>query len=225
MESSLHNQLKLRFGPEAGGESEVWVDGFRIDAVDPAGTLIEVQTAPLSALRGKLARLLDSHRINVIKPVPITRWIVRRERSNGADMSRRRSPYRGEHVDVFDDLVGIARVFPHPNLTVTVLGVEIDEIRVTYKRRRRDRVVDRRLVDVVSSVALNAADDLWQLLPDELVGPFTTLDCARVLGRSSAFAQRVAYCLRLAGAVESVGFNQRRRIYSRQTASPCPATI
>ena len=37
-------------------------------------------------------------------------------------------------MDAFDDLVGLAPVFPHPNLRVDVLAVAIDEVRVPRRR-------------------------------------------------------------------------------------------
>lgn len=216
MESTLHRQLKERYGPELGGRAEVRIGEYRADAIDPHGRLIEVQAGPLGALKGKLARLLDAHEIRVIKPIVLERRIVRRDRADGPDRSARRSPKRGDLLDVFDEFVGLARVFPHRNLTVEVVGVGIDEVRV--ERRRGYRVVDRRLVATLASATLRTADDLWSLLPVGLDGPFTTLDCARKLGRSIDFAQRVAYCLRHAGAVEERGFLRRRRIYERASA-------
>jgi hypothetical protein len=216
MESTLHRQLKELYGPAQGGRTEVRIGGYRIDAIDAEGQLVEIQAAALSALRSKLERLLDDYLVRVIKPIPIIRRIVRREKTKGPDLSCRKSPSRGELIDVFDDFIGLAKIFPHPNLTVEVLGVDLEEVRMTRKRRR-DRVIDRRLVEVISRTTLKTADDLWTLLPiglDET--PFTTLDCARKLGRSSAFAQRVAYCLRHAGAVEELGFQQRRRVYTRR---------
>lgn len=223
MESTLHRQLKERYGPESGGRAEVRVGGYRADAVDAEGRLVEVQAGPLGALKGKLARLLDAHRIRVVKPIAVERRIVRRDRADGPDRSARRSPRRGELLDVFDELVGLARVFPHPHLAIEVVGVTIDEVRVA--RRRGYRVVDRRLVGVKSSATLRTADDLWSLLPAGLDGPFTTLDCARKLGRSVDFAQRVAYCLRHAGAVEERGFLRRRRVYERPAVVASATTM
>jgi len=224
MESTLHRQLKEQFGLETGGRVEVSVDGFRIDAIDPEGRLVEVQAAPLGAIKAKLGRLLDAHEVRVIKPVPLLRRIVRVDRQSGRDLSSRRSPSRGELLDVFDDLIGIARLFPHPNLTVEVLGVEIEEVRVA-RSRRGDRVTDRRLVSVLSTTILRTGEDLWSLLPVDFDGPFTTLDCARKLDRTVAFAQRVAYCLRHSGAVAEQGFLQRRRLYSRQDVGPAANTM
>jgi hypothetical protein len=219
LETTLHRQLKERFGPDSGGRSEVVVGKFRIDAVDVDGTLIEVQSAPLGALRSKLSRLLVDHKVRVVKPVITARRVVRRARLDGPDLSARLSPKRGALLDVFDDLVGLARVFPHPNLQLEVLGVEIDEIRVLRRRPPGFTVGDRGLRQVGATVSLCEPDDLWRLLPDGLAAiPFTTRELAERLERPLTFAQRVAYCFRMAGAVEQIGTRQRHRVYLARTS-------
>ncbi|HEV3166754.1 MAG TPA: hypothetical protein VGZ22_22195 [Isosphaeraceae bacterium] len=215
MESTLHHQLKQRFGSEGGGRSEVevLVAGFRVDAVDTEGRLVEVQSGALGPLREKLVRLLPEHRMRVIKPVVIDRKVIRRARPEGPDLSARRSPKRGQALDVFDDLVGLASVFPHPNLLVDVLAVTIDEIRTPRRRRPGYTVADRQLRSVLSSTSLCDAYDLWNLIPPGLASPFTSLELADHLGRSMDFAQRVAYCLRLSGAAAQVGKRGNRLVY------------
>lgn len=214
MESSLHRQLKERYGLVTGGCLEVVVGDFRIDAVSPDGTLTEVQSGSLAPLRGKLNRLLDEHRVRVVKPVVLARRIVRRTQRDGADVSTRLSPKRGALVDVFDDLIGLARIFPHPNLELEVLTVEIDEIRLPRRRWPGYAVADRRLREITETVRLRHPSDLWALLPERPLGAFTTLDLAERLGRPVALAQRVAYCLRQAGAVETLGKIGNRRVYA-----------
>jgi hypothetical protein len=215
MESSLHRQLKEAFGPALGGQTEVTADGFRADALGSDGEWIEVQSGPLGPLRPKLERLLPAGRqVRIIKPVITERRIVRRARRDGPALNVRRSPRRGSVVDVFDDLVGLARVFPHPGLRIAVLGVAIDEVRVP-SRRRRYLVADRSLRAIQSREMLRDADDLWNLLPIELPVPFTTIDLAARLDRPVAFAQRVAYCLRLAGAACVCGKVGNRIVYRR----------
>jgi hypothetical protein len=214
MEMSLHRQLKERYANESGGRFEVRIDGFRVDAVTAEGALIEVQSGPLSPLRAKLGRLLPEHRVRVVKPVVLQRRVVRRTRVDGADLSARRSPWRGDLLDVYDDLVGLARIFPHPNLHVDVLAVEIDEVRIPRRRWPGFRVVDRLLRDVGPTVSLSEPIDLLSLLPVALDGPFTTRELAEKIGRPIAFAQRVAYCLRLSGAVETIGKIGNRRVYA-----------
>ena len=215
MESSLHRRLKDRYGPEDGGRAEVVVAGFRVDAVAADGTLIEVQTGPLGPLRGKLRRLLDGHRVRVIKPVVLTKRIVRRTRPEGRDLSSRLSPRRGAAVEVFDDLVGLVPLFPHASLRIDVLGVAIEEVRVPRRRWPGYRVVDRRLADVATTRPLARAADLWGLLPSDLPSPFTTRELAEALDRPLGFAQRVAYCLRHAGAAAVIGKAGRSRVYER----------
>jgi hypothetical protein len=194
---------------------EVVLGTFRVDAVAADGALVEVQSGALGPLRAKLGQLLPAHRITVIKPVVVGRRVVRRARPNGADLSARRSPKRGAILDVFDDLVGLARLFPHPNLALDVLAVEIDEVRIARRRWPGFRVADRMLREVTATVPLRTAADLWSLLPTPFAGPFTTLDLADRLGRPVDFAQRIAYCLRLSGAAEVVGKRGNRLIYSR----------
>jgi hypothetical protein len=133
------------------------------------------------------------------------------------------SPKRGSVVDAFENLVGLAGVFPHENLEVEVLGVEIDEVRVARPGRRRPWLVDRRLRGIRSSHLLRHAADLWELFPPvDLDSPFTTAELAERLRRPVWFAQRVAYCLRLAGAVSTVGKAGNRRIYLRSEVPAIP---
>jgi hypothetical protein len=215
VETSLHRQLKERFGPAAGGRVEVAVEGFRIDAVASDGELVEVQSGPLGPLMDKLLKLLHAHRVRVVKPVVLKRRLIRRARRDGADISARFSPRRGALVDVFDDLVGVARLLPHPNLHVELVAVEIDELRLVRPRRPGYIVLDRRLSAVVATAHLRRGYDLWTLLPSSLPCPFTTRDLAAQLQRPLAFAQRVAYCLRWADAVTIVGKRGNGWIYSK----------
>jgi hypothetical protein len=207
METSLHQDLKIRYGLDRGGLCEVAVAGFRIDAVDEEGTLVEVQSGTLGALKSKLRALLPDHRVRIVKPVVVRRKIIRRDHPEGPERAGRQSPKRGALVDVFDDLVGVASFLADENHSVELQGVAIEEVRIARRRRPGYRVVDRRLAHIVETLRIDAPDDLWGLLPAGLPDsePFTTRDLARKLDRPLPFAQRVAYCLRLSGAVRPVG--------------------
>jgi len=218
METSLHRALKDRYADGVDGRREVVIEGFRIDAIDDAGRLVEIQSGALGPLRGKLRRLLPEHRLRIVKPVVLKRRVVRRSRRGGPVVSARCSPKRGSLVDVFDDLMGVVRVFPHSNLDIEVLGVTIDEVRVPRRRWPRYRVIDRCLGEIHDSTTLARAGDLWALLPASCAGrePFTTFDLAQRLERPLWFAQRVAYCLRLTGAARVVGKTANRLIYVKE---------
>jgi hypothetical protein len=218
METSLHRTLKERYAVGGSGHLEVMVAGFRIDAVDDAGRLIEIQSAPLGALRRKLGRLLPDHRMRIVKPVALGRRIIRRARRDGPDLKARRSPKCGSALDVFDDFVGIVRLFPHVNLEIEVLQVNVDEVRVPRHRWPGYFVADRVLGAILGTISLVRADDLWSLLPDgsNWREPFTTRELAQAIARPIWFAQRVAYCLRHSGAARVVGKSGNRLIYVRK---------
>jgi hypothetical protein len=196
---------------------EVTVAGFRIDAVSGSGDLIEIQSGPLGPLRRKLVELLPHHRIRVVKPLDVRRRVIRRSRTDRRESPGRMSPKRRELFDVFEDLIGVASIFPHPNLTIEILSTIIEEIRVPRRRWPGYVVADRRLAEVVGTISLTEAGDLWRLLPDtwDWRDRFTTQDLARRLQRPMPFAQRIAYCLRLSGAARQVAKSRNRLVYER----------
>src|SRR6188472_4185455 len=102
MESTLHRQLKSLYGG-AAEDLEVQVDGYRIDAV-VRGRLYEIQQASLSALRDKVRRLLERHRVVVVKPLVSRKYLIRRDRPDGEIVSARYSPTRENVFHVFEDL-------------------------------------------------------------------------------------------------------------------------
>ncbi len=216
METSLHRALKDHYSDCTEARSEVTLEGFRIDAVDETGLLIEIQSGPLSPLRIKLQKLLPRHRVRVVKPIVLERRVVRRTRLDGPDLSARRSPRRGEMFDAFEHLVGLAKLFPDPNLTVEILGVSIDEIRVPRRRWPGFKVLDRGLNQIRAGCVLHEPSDLWRLLPRvDWHEPFTTADIAARAAKPLWLAQRAAYCLRLSGAARVVGKRHNHRLYAR----------
>jgi len=195
---------------------EVALGGFRVDAVAADGRLIEIQLAPLGLLKQKLASLLPSWVVEVVKPVIVGRKVIQRLEPGGIDLSARRSPKRGSLIEVFDELVGLVHLFPHSNLTINLLAVEVDEIRVKRRRRPGYSVVDQILKDVGDVFSLKEADDLWSLLPEDLADQFTSQDLAKGIGCPLHFAQRVTYCLRQSGAASVVAKVGNRLVYERR---------
>ena len=220
MESSLHRALKDHYGSGSGGRSEVALEGYRIDAVDARGTLVEIQSGPLGPLRSKLCKLLPRFPVRVVKPVVLARRVVRKRRLGSPDMSFRRSPKGGSLTDVFEDLVGLAGLLPEQNLHVELLAVSIDEVRVPRRRWPGYAIADRRLLEILGTCSIETPADLWKLLPEghDWRAPFTTSDIARRMGRPLWFAQRVAYCLRLSGAVREIGKRRNHRLYTEEGA-------
>lgn len=209
METSLHRQLKERYATE-GATIERRVGRYRIDVVR-GKQLIEIQHSSLTAIRDKIAALLKSHEVLVVKPIVIAKHLVKRQREGGEVISRRRSPKSRTLLDIFEELVHFTRVFPHRRLTLEVLLIEIEEWRFPGHGRRRWRrdndhlVEDQHLVAVHATHQFRTAADLRNFLPHALPQPFHTGQLATALGIERWIAQRMAYCLRETRAIRQVG--------------------
>jgi hypothetical protein len=221
METTLHRQLKQLYATD-GALVEQRVGRFRIDVVQP-DRLVEIQLAPLSAIRDKIAMLLKQHRVLVVKPIVARKHLIKLHRAGGKEVSRRRSPKQRTLLDLFDELVHFTRVFPHRRLTLEVPLIEIEESRFPGHGRRRWRrdndhqVQDQRLLDVLGTHEFRSATDLCGMLPDGLPKPFHTGHLATALGVERWIAQRMAYCLRETGAVQSVGRERGAWLYKSRS--------
>lgn len=206
-EKPLHASLK-RWYARSGDRIEVPVDGFVIDLVRE-DLLIEVQTRGFSSMKQKITTLLDlGHRVRVVHPIPIDKWIVKVD-ADGTVLSRRRSPKHGNPTDVFAELVSFPNLLADPRLEIDVILTNEEEYRRYTPnrswRRKGWTIEERRLIDVVDTLLISNTDDLAALLPAGLSDPFTTADLATELGRPRRSAQQMAYCLRIADVIVAVG--------------------
>ena len=164
-EKSLHRALKEWYAEE-GDLIEEPVEGFVIDLVR-GGLLIEIQTRGFSAMKRKLATLLEGHPVRLVHPIAAQKWIVKL-RDTGEIESRRKSPKRGAFVDVFAELVSFPELVAHDGLTLEVLLVDEEELRRfdgNRAWRRRGWVVEeRRLVEVVDRLVIDSPAALAALL-------------------------------------------------------------
>ena len=218
-ETSLHRDLKRLYGDDQhAARHEVHWGDFRIDVVT-ADELVEIQLGSLAAIRDKVARLLKSHRVRVVKPIVIQKQLITCPARGSAVTGRRRSPKRRTIWELFHELVYFVCVFPHPRLTLEVPLIEIEERRHPgHGRRRRWRardyqVEDQKLLAVRGVHRFQTAADLAALAPDGLPAPFHSGDLAAALAIDRFVAQRVAYCLLHCGAARHVGKKGNARLY------------
>ncbi len=219
-EGSLHAALKARYATNViGARIEGAVDGFVVD-VAGQDELVEIQTASFASARRKLEQLVVSHRVVLVHPIPIERWLVRVD-ADGVVLQRRRSPKRGIALDLFDELVNIPRLIAHPNFRIELPLICEDEIRgpipdgARYRYPRQWWRLDRRLIRVIETQHIDTPADLLCLLPPGLPGPFTTADIVAATGRSKRLAMRAAYCLERSGAIARLARSGRLVTYER----------
>lgn len=215
-EGPLHAALKAWYA-QPGDRLEVPLDGRQIDVVR-GDLLIEIQTGGFAPLRRKLEILVEEHRVRLVHPIPYEKWIVRVEGEERTLLGRRKSPQRGRLEDVFEQLVSLPRLLAHPAFSLEVLLTREEEVRRQepgLRRRKGWGIVERRLVEVVDRRVLRGPADLLALLPAGLPEEFTTRDLADGLQMSRDLAQKMAYCLREAGAVVACGKQGNARTYRR----------
>jgi len=205
-ESSLHLAIKDWYSKPAD-RFEVKVDGSVIDIVR-GPLLIEIQTRNFSGIRRKLEKLIDHHKILLLYPIPALTWIIRISAS-GEVLGKRKSPKRGKLVHIFDELLHIPEIINHPNFTLEVLMVKMEEVRCDdgggSRRRKGVSIRDKRLVEIIQSISFNRNQDFLRFLPDALASPFTNKDFARAAGISGRQATRITYTLRRMGVLEKAG--------------------
>ncbi len=214
-ENPLHAALKTWYA-EDGDRFEVPVDGFVADIVR-GRTLIEIQTGSASRLRRKLSTFLRHYQVRLVLPVAARKTIVHVD-DRQVEQDRRLSPRRATAVDAFRELVGLGELLGDSNLSVDVVLVHEEEVRVASRRRKGFVVEERRLVEVRDCVSLHHPSDYLGVLPTSLKEGFTTADLARAIRQPRWMAQKIAYVLRTIGVLRVAGKSGNAFLYRRDTA-------
>ena len=219
-EKHLHAALK-RWYARPGDLAEVAVDGYKIDLVR-GDLLIEIQTRNLSAIKRKLATLVERHPVRLVYPVAQDKWIVRQSTSGRRVLGRRKSPRHGTVELIFEELVSLPHLLAHPNFSLEVVLIQEEETR-RYDgsrnwRRKGWGTHERRLIQVVGQRLFETPAELGELIPAELAEPFTTAQLAESIGRPRWLAQKMAYCLREMGVIHAAGKRGRGILYVRAAA-------
>jgi len=216
-ESSLHSALKKWYFLE-GDKLEAKVDGFVVDIVR-GDLLIEIQTANFSAIKTKLLRLLNNHKLRLVYPIPRVKWVVHRSTVTGETFGRRRSPKKGCLADLFSELIRIPTFFSKGNFSIEVLMIEVEEVwcedgRGSW-RRKGASIEDKRLIHVFERQNFEHETDFLKILPKELPDPFSNKQLARSLGISIKQSRKMTYSLRKMGAIAHVAKKGNQMLFGR----------
>lgn len=216
-EGPLHAALKAWYA-QPGDALEATVDGYIIDIVQ-GDLLIEIQTQGFAAMKQKLSALTTSHPVRLVYPIAREKWIVRLDEDRARETSRRKSPKRGDVVQLFDELVRFPRLLAHPNFSLEVAFIQEEEVRYHDPRRRWRRhgwsTHERRLLKVVEQRRFDKPGDFRDTIPASLKGPFTTADLAAAIPGGHRLAGRMAYCLREMGVLDPTGKRGNAILYAR----------
>ena len=213
-EKPLHASLKEWYA-QPGDQFEVAVDGFVIDLVRDA-LLLEIQTGNFASIKSKLLKLIRAHRIRLVYPIAQEKWIIKLPKADSGGATRRKSPKKGQAVDLFWQMVSFPQLVANPNFSLEVLLIREEEVRRyegQRKWRRRGWVIEeRRLLGVVDQMVYEKPADWRAFLPKGL-GTFTASDLANVMSIRRQLAQKIVYCLRKAAVITLMGKQGRANLY------------
>jgi len=218
METTLHRQLKSIYSTSED-QIEKKVGAYRID-VWTEEKLIEIQYSSLNSIKEKVGDLLHSHKVLVVKPVVVRKRIVNLSKKGGTVVSQRWSPKKGNLLDLFEEMLYFRNLFPHPNLTIEVPQVSIEEWRYKghgKRRRRREsdyRLQDQLLVEMHGFSTFRNAEDLVELVSPLKKEVFSTKDLSESMDIPRWQAQKIAYTLNHTGGIEKVGKSGNSFLYS-----------
>ena len=220
-EKSLHADLKQWYA-QPDDQLEVRVDGYIIDLVRE-DLLVEIQTGSFSPLKRKLARLVTGHRVRLVYPIPLEKWIVTLPPVEDQPYRRRKSPKRGRWEHVFTQLVYIPALLEHENFSLEVLLTHEEEVRrPVLKKHRRHKgwvTVERRLLKVVDRRMFNTPSELAEMVPEGLPETFTVRDLAKATSQPVWLARKMIYCLREMGMITACGRKGQAYLYTRAPLS------
>ena len=206
-EKSLHAELKSWF-KIPGDKIETRIDDYIIDIVR-GELLIEIQTKNFSGIRKKLENLLKRHRVRLIYPIVQKKWIICLDQTGAQVTKRRLSPKHNSFANLFEELVWIPHIILNSNLTIEVLIVHVEEIRLNDGkgswRRKGWSIVDRKLVNIVDQKRFQDPMDFLTLIPKNLKMPFTNSELSKALQKSIGLARKMTYCLRKINILKVIG--------------------
>lgn len=193
-EKTLHAALKFYYEPHSSCH-EIPVGGYVADILGEDG-IIEIQTRGFGRLREKLAAFLPACRVTVVYPLPWKKRLCWLDGTTGEVLSRRRSPKVASVYEAFGELMRMVPMLTAPGLTIRILPLEIEEIRVRNpqkgrrpRRLRKDWVLEDRIpLSAGEEVVLECPADYIQFVPVELSDGFTV----KAFAKAAAIPERLA---------------------------------
>ena len=225
-EKSLHRVLKAYYEP-LGALHEQKIGRYVADILNEDG-IIEIQTRSLSAMRKKLEAFLEVAHVTVIHPVVHYKWLSWLNPETGEISAKRKSPKTGKIYDAFWELGGIPDLLCHPNLTVCLTMLDMDEVRYLdgwgRDGKRGSSRCDRVPTALLSETYLSGQDAYRALIPDILPIEFTRKELAAATGvrMERTGVDALIRVFKETAVLEDAGKRGREKLYRRTDTDSCP---
>ena len=216
-ESSLHRDLKELYQRRTGGETEVLVDGYIVD-LKCDDMIVEIQTGNFSRLHKKLMLLLVEHQVRVVYPLVREKQVILYD-EQGAVIRSRRSPAHRQEAFAAGELMRIPDLVMHPNFSLDLISVSIEEIRAADGkgswRRKGVSITDRKLLSAGEVLTFTSPHHYLSFLPSSLSAEFTNRDISQNSSLTLSQAAKLSYFLRKISVIKTVGKEGRSLLFTR----------
>ncbi len=189
-EKTLHATLKLWLDDDPAHHEVPLPQGSVADIFD-GERVSEIQTVNFSAFRKKLEKLLDAYPVTVVHPLVRVKWVAWIDPETGEIGKPRRSGRRGSFTDAGKQLIYILPLLGHPNLTVQLVLLDVEEQRLLDGwgdgGKRGSHRAERLPLALGETPTLKGPTDYAALLPPDLPTPFTAAQfgkATRLQGRN-----------------------------------------
>lgn len=216
-ERMLHAIIKHYVAPDPTCH-EVKIGRNIVDAM-VGEHIYEVQTRRFDRLENKLNALLPTHPITIVYPIAARKTVAWLDPRTGELSKGRLSPKKGKVQDALYELFWIRKWLNHPNLSVRILLLEMQEYRTLTgygknKKRHAPRA-ERTPGALLDDVTLSSPSDYASLLPQTL-NEFTTKDLAGAWRVYPECARRAIHVLCEMGILTYAGKRGREKLYQKK---------
>ncbi len=129
-ESELHKTLKLYYAELYGGQTEIQFHKWICDIQTPSGTIIEIQTSNLAALKEKaLAAIKEKKDFIIVHPI-ITEKRIENYTQEGILVSKRKSPKSETIYSELKSLTGVYDILLSRYVTLIFIEISSTEQRI-----------------------------------------------------------------------------------------------
>lgn len=225
-EKYLHRILKTYYEPLTALHEQK-LGRYVADILNEDG-VVEIQTRSLSAMRKKLEAFLEVTHVTVIHPVVHNKWAAWVDPATGETTKQRKSPKTGTLFDAFWELGGIPDLLLHPNLTLCLVMLDMEELRFLdgwgNGGKRGSSRCDRFPRALLSETFLSSRADYASLLPNTLPEVFTRRELAAAAGvrMERRGVDALIRVFKATNVLEEVGSRGREKLFSRCSADSHP---
>lgn len=193
--------------------------GFVADIKNKDG-IIEIQTRNFQALRKKLKVFLEHEKVTIVYPIPHKKWLYWIDEETGEVTKKRKSPKEGNVYNAFFELYKIKEYLKHPNLSICLLFLDIEEYRLlngwSKDKKKGSTRYDRIPIEWIEEIWIKEEKEYEKLLPKEgLMEEFTVKDFIKTTGLSSRCGALGIQILKATDQIKQVGKQGRAYLYTK----------